>query len=276
MSATESIASTDEPPDAGLKLVLPGKAESAGDGWTWIAQGWALFARAPLMWVISMVIVFVVMIALSLVPIIGTLAFQVLQAVIAGGFVVACRSLEQGDDFDLEHLFAGFRRRFLPLAIVGLLLLLGWIAIILVFGAFVGFSILGAFLTGDPEAMMASMMASVGVIMIGTLVAVGLSVPLMAAYWFAPALVMMHDMKPVEAMKASFFACFRNFVPFIVYGLVMFVALIVAMIPFGLGMLVWVPLAITSTYVAYRRIFTEEEGAVADPLPSQLPGERGL
>lgn len=276
MSATESVASTDEPLDAGLELVLPGKARSAGDGWTWIAEGWALFARAPLMWVISMVIVFVVMIAMSLVPMIGTLAFQVLQAVIAGGFVVACRSLEQGDEFDLEHLFAGFKRRFLPLAIVGLLLLLGWVAIILVFGAFVGFSILGAFLTGDPEAMMASMMASVGVIMIGTLVAVGLSVPLMAAYWFAPALVMMHDMKPVEAMKASFFACFRNFVPFIVYGLVMLVALIVAMIPFGLGMLVWVPLAITSTYVAYRRIFTEEEGAVADPLPSPLPGEGGL
>lgn len=261
MSATEPVASTDEAPDAGLRLVLPGKREEAGDGWTWIAQGWPLFAKAPLMWIISMVIVFVVMIALSLVPMIGSLAFQVLQAVIAGGFVVACRSLEKGDDFDLEHLFAGFKKRFLPLAIVGLLLLVGWVAIILVFSVFVGFSVLGAFLTGDPEAMMASMAASVGVIMIGTLVAVGLSVPLMAAYWFAPALVMMHDMKPVEAMKASFFACFRNFVPFIVYGLVMFVALIVAVIPFGLGMLVWVPLAITSTYVAYRRIFTEEEAA---------------
>ena len=261
MSATESVAFTEEPLDAGLKLVLPGTAQAAGDGWTWIARGWALFARAPLMWVISMVIVFVVMIALSLVPVIGTLAFQVLQAVIAGGFVVACRSLEQGDDFDLEHLFAGFKRRFLPLAIVGLLLLVGWIVILLVFAVFVGFSVLGAFLTGDPEAMMASMMASVGVMMIGTLVAVGLSVPLMAAYWFAPALVMMHDMKPLEAMKASFFACFRNFVPFIVYGLVMLIALIVAVIPFGLGMLVWVPLAITSTYVAYRRIFTEDAGA---------------
>ena len=49
---------------------------------------------------ISMVIVFVVMIAVSLVPMIGSLVFQVLQAVIAGGFVVACRSLEKGDDFD--------------------------------------------------------------------------------------------------------------------------------------------------------------------------------
>ena len=267
MSATESAASTDEAPDAGLELVLPGRREQVGDGWTWIAQGWTLFAKAPLMWVISMVILFVVMIAFSLVPMIGSLAFQVLQAVIAGGFVVACRSLEKGDDFDLEHLFAGFKKRFAPLAIVGLLLLAGWVAIFLVFGAFVGFSILGAFLTGDPEAMMASMMASVGLILIGTLVAVGLSVPLMAAYWFAPALVMMHDMKPLAAMKASFFACFRNFVPFILYGLIMLVAAIVAVIPFGLGMLVWVPVAITSTYVAYRRIFTGEAGA---PVPAMI------
>lgn len=264
MSSTQSIASTDEPLDAGLKLVLPGKVESAGDGWTWIAQGWTLFAKAPLMWVISMVIIFVVMVAVSLVPLLGALVFQVLQAVIVGGLIVACRSIEKGDDFDLEHLFAGFRKRFVPLAIVGLLLVVGWIAIMLVFGVFVGFSVLGAFLTGDPEAMMASMMASVGLILIGTLVAVGLSVPLMAAYWFAPTLVMMHDMKPVDAMKASFFACFRNFVPFIVYGLVMFVALIVAMIPFGLGMLVWMPLAITSTYVAYRRVFTEDEVVAAN------------
>ena len=56
--------------------------------------------------------------------------------------------------------------------------------------------------------------------------------------------------------KASFLACIRNFVPFIVYGLIMMVAAVVAMIPFGLGMLVWMPVAITSTYVAYRRIFT--------------------
>jgi len=265
MSATESIASTDEPLDAGLKLVLPGKAESAGDGWTWIAQGWTLFAKAPLMWVISMVILFVVMIAINLVPLLGALAFQVVQVVFVGGLMVACRSLETGGDFELEHLFAGFRKRFVPLAIVGVLMLLGWIAIMLVWGLFVGFSVLGAFLTGDPEAVMASVMASMGMIVIGTLVVAGLIVPLMAAYWFAPVLVTMHDMKPLAAMKASFFACFRNFVPFLVYGLVMLVALVVAMIPFGLGMLVWLPLAITSTYVAYRGIFTEEASAAAAP-----------
>jgi uncharacterized membrane protein len=269
MSATEPLDSADPAPETGLRLVLPGRRRGAGDGWTWIKQGWKLFARSPLMWVISMVILLIFAIALNLVPVIGTLAFQVLQAVLVAGFVVACRSLETGGEFELEHLFAGFTRAFGPLAIVGLLLLVGWLVILVVFGLFVGFSVLGAFMTGDPEAVMASVASSVGVILLGTLVMLALMVPLIAAYWFAPALVIMHDMKPVAAMKASFSACLRNFVAFLIYGLVMLVALIVAMIPFGLGLFVWVPLAITSTYVAYRRIFTEEEVPEA-PAPATV------
>jgi uncharacterized membrane protein len=253
MSATPEI----EPLDQGLQLVLPGKTEAPGDGWTWVAEGWKLFARAPLMWIVAIVIVFVLAIVVGIVPFVGSLAFQIVQPVIAGGFVVACRSLETGGEFELEHLFAGFSRRFGPLAIVGLIFLAGWIAIMLVAALFVGFSLMGAFVTGDPEVVMRSVTDSWLAILLAVLVSLGLMVPLLATYWFAPALVMIHDLKPVEAMKASFFACFRNFVPFVVYGLVTFVALIVAIIPFGLGLLVWIPLAITSTYVAYRRIFTE-------------------
>ena len=86
-----------------------------------------------------------------------------------------------------------------------------------------------------------------------------LFVPLMAAYWFAPMLVMMHDMKPVDAMRESLFACFRNILSFLVYSLVMLLLLIAALLPFGLGILVWVPLMMTTTYASYRAVFTEPE-----------------
>jgi uncharacterized membrane protein len=85
-----------------------------------------------------------------------------------------------------------------------------------------------------------------------------LMIPLLMAYWFAPALVMMHDIAPMAAMKASFRGCLRNIVPFIVYFFVMVVLAFVAMIPIGLGMLVWIPVAMASNYVGYRRIFTED------------------
>lgn len=265
MSATPDAAA---PLDQGLRLIVPGRAEPLGAGWTWVAEGWKLFARAPLMWIVAVIIVFVLAVIVSLVPFIGSLAFQVVQPVLAGGFVLACRSIEKGGEFELEHLFAGFTRRFGPLAIVGLIFLAGWIAIALVFALLVGFSLLGAFMSGDPEAVAASVAASWMTILLATLVMLGLMVPLLAAYWFAPALVMIHDMAPVAAMKASFVACLRNFFTFVVYGLVMLVAFVVALIPFGLGMLVWMPLAIASTYVAYRRIFTEdtEPAGAAQPL----------
>lgn len=240
----------------GLGLVLPGRAAPAGAGWDWVAQGWALFVRAPLMWILSVVVLVVVMLVVNIVPLLGTLAFQLLQPVITAGFMAGCRSLETGGEFEIEHLTAGFSQRFVPLLIVGALTMLGWLAILLVFMGFVGFSLLAAFATGDPNAIASSLAASAMAILAGTLVAALMAVPLMAAYWFAPALVLLNGMEPVAAMKASFSACLRNVLPFLVYGLVMLAGAVVATIPFGLGYLVWIPLAIASTYAAYRRIFT--------------------
>ena len=257
MSATEMQGTPPtQPVDPELNLVLPGRGLPAGSAWGWIVEGWRLFVRAPLMWIVSIVVIFVIAIVVNFVPFIGTLAFQLFQGVFAAGFVVACRSLEKGGEFELEHLFAGFTRRLGSLLMVGLLFLLGWIGIALVFMAFVGLSILSALMGGDASAAMAAFAAS-GSMLLGVLVMLGLMVPLMAAYWFAPALVIMHDITPVAAMKESFFACFRNFIPFLLYGLVMTVGAFLAVLPFGLGLLVWVPVAIASTYVAYRQIFTE-------------------
>ena len=61
-----------------LKLVMPGRSTPAGAGWDWIAGGWRLFAKAPLMWIIALVILFVIAIAVSLVPIVGSLVFLTL------------------------------------------------------------------------------------------------------------------------------------------------------------------------------------------------------
>ncbi len=258
MSTNSADVATPDP-GSGLVLVLPGRGTGAGAGWDWVVEGWGLFTRAPLMWIISIVVLVVAAIAVSLVPIVGSLAFQVLQPVFTAGFMAGCRALEKNGEFEIEHLLAGFTRRFVPLMVVGLITVAGWIAILLVFVSFVGLSILGAVLTGDTGAMVNAIAASAMALALGTLVCLALMVPLMAAYWFAPALVMLNGMAPLAAMKASFFACLRNFVPFLVYGLVMLVAAIIAMIPFGLGMLVWVPLAIASTYAAYRQIFTEPD-----------------
>jgi uncharacterized membrane protein len=258
MSATQAEGIPAAGAGGDLRLVLPGRKLAAGAGWTWIASGWGLFTRAPLMWIVSILLLFVAAIVIGLVPFVGSIAFQILNATITAGFMVACRSLERGGEFELEHLFAGFKTQFGNLVIVGLLLLAGYIVIFLVFAAIAGFSILGAILAGHSQDAAHAILASAMAVALGTLVALALMVPLLAAYWYAPALVVMHGMAPVAAMKESFVACFRNFVPFLVYGIVMTLFAILAVIPFGLGFLVWIPLAIASTYASYREIFTEE------------------
>ena len=241
-----------------LRLVEPPRGNPAGAGIDWIGEGWRLFARAPLMWVISIFVMLVIAIVVGIVPFIGSLAMQVAQPVFAAGYMFACRSLESGGDFELEHLFAGFRKNFANLLIVGLIFLAGSIALFLVFAFFAGFGILMAYVNGGMNDVYPALMASGMSIMLGTLVAVALSVPLVMLYWFAPALVMLHDMPPWAAMKASFRGCLKNLIPFLVYGFVMLLLCIVAMIPILLGFLVWIPVAIASTYAAYRSIYTEQ------------------
>ena len=260
MSVTQMEGSGAEP-EGGLRLVLPPRRERAGAGWTWIAQGWKLFARAPLMWILAILVWFVIAIVVNLVPFVGGLAFQAVNPAIAAGFMVACRSIEVGGDFELEQLFAGFRTRFGSLLVVGLIVIACWVLIFLVFAGVVGFSILGAILSGNSQRVVHDVMASALTIALGGLVALALSIPVMAAMWFAPALVAMHGMGPVQAMKESLVGCMVNFVPFLVWGIVMTVFAIVAAIPIGLGYLVWIPIAISSTYAAYRGIYTEDGAA---------------
>ena len=248
-----------------LRLVLPGRSTPAGSGWDWLKGGWDLFIRAPLMWIISLVLVFVCVVALALVPLLGQVAVHLLQPVILAGFMVACRSLERGGDFELDHLLAGFKKNFGNLVVVGLLFLVGEIVILLFFLAFLVFTVGTAFLMGSSDQILATIMAAGLTIALGGLIALALLLPLMAAYWFAPVLVVMHDLPPLEAMKASFFACFANFIPFLVYSILMIPLFILAAIPFGLGFLVVVPMTIASIYVSYREIFTEEEA----PAPAK-------
>jgi uncharacterized membrane protein len=269
MATAQDQAVSGEALDAGLQLEVPGKSLPAGAGMEWVTGGWQLFLKSPLMWIVSLVILFVIAIVAAFIPFIGSLAFQVMQAVFAAGFFAACRNLERGGEFELEHLFAGFKVRFVPLLIVGLIFTIASIVLVVLFFLIVGLSLLPAFLSGDQSAINAALAGSMIAMLLGSLVMLALFVPVVAAYWFAPALVMIHDMAPVDAMKASFFASFRNFVPFLLYGIVMLVAGIVAVIPFGLGMLVWVPLAIASTYVAYRQIFTTDT-TVAPPKPTMV------
>ena len=189
----------------------------------------------------------------SWIPVIGFLASSILSPVLLGGAMLGCASLERGGSIEVSHLFAGFREKTGPLVMIGVLYVAALVAILLVVGIFFGFALMPVLL-GQVQP---DFSATFRIFWIALLVALALAVPVWMALWFAAPLVMLHDMKPLDAFKASFLGCIKNIVPFLIYGLISFVAMIFATVLLLLGWLVLGPVLIGSVYAGYRDVFTE-------------------
>jgi uncharacterized membrane protein len=231
-----------------------------GRGSAWWSEGWRLFAAAPGTWIGITVLCVVLMLMISRIPMLGTLATTFLAPVFAGGVLVGCRAIDRGGELTIGHLFASFSDRLAPLLIVGLLYLVGtFVIMLLVVGglvATIGIGGFGALLSGDPLQAGIAILATLGIgALLAVLFGLLLGIPLMMAYWFAPALIVFRNDEPVAAMRASFDACLVNMMPMFLYSLLGLAFALVATIPFGLGWLVLAPVFAGSVYSSYKDIF---------------------
>jgi uncharacterized membrane protein len=230
------------------------RSVDAGRGVAWWSEAWALFMKNPGMWVVFGLIVLIAYIVLAFVPFIGTLAAALLTPVFMGGWLLAIAKLEQGGSLEPADLFLGFKEHLNPLMVLGALTLAATFVISLIVGALGFGAAMGA---GAGVAMQSAggMMAAAGMGMLAMLIGLALMVPVTMALWFAPALVVFRGAAPMDAARTSFAACLRNIVPFLVFGVLYFVAAIVASIPAGLGWLVLLPLGFLTLQTTYRDIF---------------------
>ena len=231
--------------------IMGGRAVGAGQGWTWIADGFGLFKKAPGMWIALVIVLLVILIVLAFIPVLGAVATFLLMPLFVGGLMLGCRALQSGGELELGHLFAGFKTHTANLIVLGALAIGGWIIVMLPVIAIVGAGAMFGMMRGDA----AGAAAMGGSFVLAWLIAMALSIPIYMALWFAPALVVLRGLAPAAAVKESFLGCLKNIVPFLIYGLVMVVLGIVAAIPLGLGWLVLGPVAIASVYTAYRDIY---------------------
>jgi uncharacterized membrane protein len=258
------------------------RAVNADRGLAWWSEAWRLFTPAAGVWLLIIILLIILNIVLSLIPLVGHVIGQLLFPIFAAGLMLGCRAVDRGQPLTVGHLFAGFGTRTGPLFIVGLIYTALAIAIALVvFGLLLVF--FGAAIVSnlwhlqdlqelqDPWAMASSMFGTLGLaIFVGLLVFLLLYLPLVMAVWFAPALVVLRGVEPLEAMRLSFNGCLRNVVPFLLYGLVGVGLAIVATIPLLLGWLVLGPVTIASLYTSYCDIYEDPATApqaVATPQP---------
>lgn len=237
---------------------------AAGRGWQWIIEGFALFRKSPAMWVVLALGIFIVLKVLMRISLLGLVAILLLPIILVG-MMEGCKALERNEKIQIGHLLSGFRTNVTPLITLGGISLVGNLLIAMLIMAIGGDAMMTmmkfAGQTTIPPEAIESVQQAISKAMLAASVGTILSLPLMMALWFAPLLVYFGGMKPLQAMLYSFWACWRNALPFLVYGLIVLAALIVVM-PVGLAsgqidLSLWIlaPVLIPTIYTSYKDLF---------------------
>lgn len=250
----------------------------AKNGLNWLINGFALVKRNPFAWIISTFLFMLISTIASLIPLIGAIATNLFNPVFMAGFMLGAKEQAEGGRYRTGHVFAGFSNNFGQLVLFGLIYLVvmlavsGLIGIVFIFLAVAGTGLMNF---SDPSAL-----ANISplLILLIVLVVMLITIPIMMAYYFGPALISINQATVFTAIKMSFRACLSNMLPFLLYGLACLGAFIVVGLLIGgvaalLGMLfskagifigitgmvivmlAIMPVFIASTYVAYKDIF---------------------
>lgn len=246
---------------------MEARAVEAGRGWQWIVDGFSIFRKSPLMWIVMTIVVVLLWMVSFLIPVVGPLLFNLLSPVIFAGLMIGCRVIESGEELEIGHLFAGFKTHATPLVTIGGVYLVGTIVIFGIVFVTAGGSMLPALLSkthSDFETLAAALRSMALALTIG----LAFYVPLIMLIWFAPLLVVFNGLSAVEGMKLSFKACAANLLAFLVYGVAIMVLWFIASIPFLLGLVVLVPVLVCSVYASYKDIFDfgRPQAAGGNPL----------
>jgi uncharacterized membrane protein len=235
-------------------------------GWQWIADGFQLFRKSPAMWILVTLALALLWLVSFVIPLIGPLLFNLLSPVLFAGLMLGCRAVEKGDELDISYLFAGFRGHASPLVTIGGIYLVGTIVIVGLILMTAGGSMLPTVLGKTPTDLQ-TLGAALRAMALALTVGFAFYIPLIMLIWFAPLLVVFHNLPVAEAMKLSFAACAKNMLPFLIYGLALLVLWVIASIPLLLGLIVLLPVLVCSIYTSYRDIFDAEDApSAANPL----------
>lgn len=229
---------------------------------TWLASGWRMFAAHPADWVLMALCAFALLaiptVVLAPIPLIGPMIPPVLLTLLLGGMLHAASTQAEDGQAHFLQLFEGFRRHPGNLSLIGVFyalpLILIHLLLILVGGgllvSLLGSSIGGAL--GDLTNSLLSMLVDLGIALGIFLLLWGL---LLLAMLFAPALVMEAKAPPLEAMRLSLAASLRNIGAVLLLGISLYVLFVLALVPAGLGVLIYIPLLVGTLHAAYQDLF---------------------
>lgn len=222
-----------------------------GTGVTWFTDAIALLRENFLLWVGIGLAFLLIISVLSAIPVIG-FVFSLMTPIFIGGIMQGSAAQERGEELKFEHLFAGFKTHLQPLIVLSLLYVVG---IMIVFIP----SIVISLLFFASKSILNFNSLSLGMIVAIILPALLLMIALTLAMWCAPALIVLHDLSAISAMKKSLKGCMVNLIPMLVYFLVSGICVMLCLVlTLGIGFLVAFPVLMLASYTSYRDVWTDQ------------------
>jgi uncharacterized membrane protein len=228
---------------------------AAANGWQWIVDGLRLFLKSPLLWMAFTLVLLALWLASFLVPVLGHMLFYLFLPCIFTGMMIGCRDQDRGEPLRFAHLFAGFRENAAGLVTLGGVFLVSMVLISGTMFVMVGgpaFMQIARHPILDPESARAMLPGLLAALFVGLTA----FVPVFMLLSYAPLLVALDKLTPVQSMKLSFAACWKNAMPFLVYGLAaVAMMMLCGMITFFFGLIVLLPVLFCSVYTSYKDLF---------------------
>jgi uncharacterized membrane protein len=251
-----------DPLPAPLPIAVRRLPAAQGIAWWTAAFGW-LFADGTglFLWIAMDLCTLGAPSLLQTVPVLGWIGGVLLSVLLQAGLMVAAQRTAQSGATRFEDLFGGFGPRsgaLLAVGALGLVALGAWFGALLIGGAGALFGTLGGAWNGstlnlDRMPSLGDLLTLLWVALLGAL----LLVPIFMALWLAPPLVVLRAVRPLEALRLSFVACWRNSLALLVYSLGLLVLAVAATVPLFLGWLILLPAMSLAKYAIYRDVFAD-------------------
>lgn len=259
----------------------------ARQGLVWLKQALHMFNQQRLAWVVLLLAYYLLLLVTRALPFIGPWAMTIIKPVLAVGLLAAAWNQERGKPPALSLILQGFRANLWALLPIGVFFVVGMTAA--VFGSsLVDGGKLIEFITNSGKATDAETQKLLEdpQLQFGMLFAALLSLPVLVATWWAPALIVFQDAGPGTALLTSMRAAFANWRPLVMYGLGVFfygvvlpglvVSVLAMILPQSIAQVIVLALLMPylmffaaclhiSDYISYRDVFHADETPNATP-----------
>lgn len=226
----------------------------------WLAAGYRAACQQPVLWLSVLLISADFATLLGMLPLLRPLAV-LLAPVVVGALMFVQDAANRGEPVSVREMFAALARRSNALCVIGLygavLVAIGYVVLLATFHVSLQSSVTASgqhfvsIVYGGEQGVRGALESLLGAAIFAVAI---------ASACFAPALVMLHDMTPHDAMLESLSGALRNWPATLLCFVAVTAAVLFApMVPLALRALVLTPVLtavpLLSIYGAYRDVF---------------------